>query len=99
MPVRDKVSDGMQASTISLASLASTDCPGTDLENMSSSSSDAADCVPRSCKLQLPRCVQAATPPRVAIPPPVASGLSLLAPATVHVRHRKSLPAGFQVLS
>jgi hypothetical protein len=94
-PGRDKVYDDR----ISLASVASTDCPGTDFENMSNSSSDAADCATRSGKLQLPGFVQAAPPPRVAIAQPVASGLSLLAPATVHVLHRQSLPVGVRVLS
>jgi len=96
--VQDKVHDDMLVSRTSVASSDSTDCPGTDLENVSNSSSEAAEYIQavtygsaRSGKVELPRAVRAH---------PLGNGLSRYPAGTILVRHRQSSPIrGIRVLS
>lgn len=95
---RDDVFDDMLASRSSLAT--STDCPGTDLENESNSSSDGvASGVPAPRKDHVSRPVRAASPARLISQPLGNALLPRFKPATIHVRRRQSSPLGIRVLS
>jgi hypothetical protein len=102
---RGKVYDDMLASRSSLAT--STDCPGTDTENESNSSSEVVDDLrgvaigaPRSSKDHVSRSVRATSPARLTVTQPLGNGLSpLFKPAAIHVLRRQSSPLGIRVLS
>jgi len=102
---RGQVYDDMLASTSSLAP--STDCPGTDTENESNSSSEVADNLrgvaigaPRSSKDHVSRSVRATSPARLTVTQPLRNVLSPhFKPAAIHVLRRQSSPLGLRVLS